>query len=201
MNVNGRLSFENLTGDPTVPSPVEGDLYYNSTDKGLKIYDGSSWNGVGGGAYAIIERKSVSAVANVEFTSIPSGYDFLQVEIAITTSGAGNLRLAIDNLTTGYFQIEVQGGTALAKVSGLQYFELCRIDSTGNCMITVKMPSNPTTNKIGVTVTGAGFDYDNDHMLYGTVTGTGIDPKNSIKITSASGTVTGVVTLLGIKNS
>lgn len=32
------------TSDPTSPAPQAGDLYYNSTDNRLKIYDGSDWN-------------------------------------------------------------------------------------------------------------------------------------------------------------
>lgn len=39
------VAFENKTSDPTA---VEGKLYYNSTDKEFKYYNGSSWKTVGG---------------------------------------------------------------------------------------------------------------------------------------------------------
>ena len=83
MIVNGRLSFENLTGDPTVPSPVEGDLYYNSTDKGMKLYDGSSWNAVGGGS---ITYQTVVGTSNATHTS--TGYGDIP-EMTLTTAEAG----------------------------------------------------------------------------------------------------------------
>jgi len=41
----GNIKFENLTSDPT---STEGRLYYNSTSKKVKFYDGSSWSDLGG---------------------------------------------------------------------------------------------------------------------------------------------------------
>ena len=41
MKVNGTLKFKNLASDPS--TPVEGQIYYNSTDKKIKFYDGTSW--------------------------------------------------------------------------------------------------------------------------------------------------------------
>ncbi len=37
----GRLRLQNQTSDPV--SPTQGDVYYNSTSKKLRLYDGTSW--------------------------------------------------------------------------------------------------------------------------------------------------------------
>jgi len=40
MELNGSLELANFTADP---SGIEGQVIYNSTDKKVKFYDGSSW--------------------------------------------------------------------------------------------------------------------------------------------------------------
>ena len=39
---NTRLSIPVGTSDPG--SPTVGDAYFNTTDKKIKVYDGSAWN-------------------------------------------------------------------------------------------------------------------------------------------------------------
>ena len=39
------LSLENRTNDPNIP--VSGEIYFNSVDKKIKFYDGSSWQSLG----------------------------------------------------------------------------------------------------------------------------------------------------------
>jgi len=47
MDINGKIVLANLTADP-VADETEGMLYYNSTSKKLKYYDGSEWKEMGG---------------------------------------------------------------------------------------------------------------------------------------------------------
>ncbi len=42
----GRLRMQNLTADPA--TPTQGDVYYNSTAKKLKVHDGTSFVNIGG---------------------------------------------------------------------------------------------------------------------------------------------------------
>jgi len=63
MEINGKLELANLTADPS--SPVEGMLYYNSTSKVLKIYDGSTWNDLGGAGEPLVELTGTKLYDNV----------------------------------------------------------------------------------------------------------------------------------------
>ena len=52
LNINGgtiinpdHIQFPNISSNPS--SPSAGDVYYNTTDNKLKLYNGSAWVNVG----------------------------------------------------------------------------------------------------------------------------------------------------------
>lgn len=42
------VNLQSLTAAPTTPTLQAGDLYYNSTNSTLNVYNGSAWIGIGG---------------------------------------------------------------------------------------------------------------------------------------------------------
>ena len=139
MIVNGRLTFENLTSDPS--SAVEGDLYYNSTDKKLKSYNGTSWDDIGGGVpldwmfdaslYTVYEDWegvgigtfsgnsdwNLATAQEASFIGTP-----VREVVASTTSGGTGKELHIgvscSNGSNGWYRIEVDSLTLPADKTG-----------------------------------------------------------------------------------
>jgi len=87
-----------------IPTPVNGMTTYIENTRDLTIYDGSTWNGVGG--LTLIRTQAVgSAVTNVTVTDVFSSvYDNYLITLTnCVASGANNfLRLQLGATTTGY---------------------------------------------------------------------------------------------------
>ena len=53
---SNRVGFAVSTANPG--SASEGDVYFNSSDSGLRAYDGSAWNAVGEGGGSLTAAAS-----------------------------------------------------------------------------------------------------------------------------------------------
>jgi hypothetical protein len=57
------LSSVNLVNAATDPvSATAGDMYYNTVDLVVKVYDGTTWNAVGSGGSANVETYALMGV-------------------------------------------------------------------------------------------------------------------------------------------
>jgi hypothetical protein len=50
LTVNGRLHLKAMSAAPSTPAPTAGDMYYDSDNQDLCIYNGTSWHSTSGGA-------------------------------------------------------------------------------------------------------------------------------------------------------
>ena len=112
MNVNGRLTFENLTADPTSPAPSEGDMYYNSTTKSLVLYDGSDWNGVGGAGgfdWTWVEDMTYAGETTKTTATLPVYDEYMMLFTGIT--GGADTYVRVNGITgSDYFFLFFDGG-------------------------------------------------------------------------------------------
>ena len=84
------------TTDPAAAASVEGDLFYNSTDKVAKVYDGAGWQNLGAPSQWAIGSIQQSILTHAQFTAalpatergkwmIATGQDSTGTALAIAT--------------------------------------------------------------------------------------------------------------------
>ena len=142
MLLNGKLELENLTSDPG--SPTEGMLYYNSTDKKVKVYDGSSFSQAGRALDICWFLKTPAESGYSVFDDFGSGLgnwtvatsggtvttsaNKMTVESSLSTSGAETASAESISLPAGkdhWFFITINGGAGgrnTAYLKGTLYF-------------------------------------------------------------------------------
>jgi len=54
------VNLVNLSADPA--SATAGDMYFNTVDLVVKVYDGTTWNAVGSGGSANVETYAMMGV-------------------------------------------------------------------------------------------------------------------------------------------
>jgi len=54
------VNLVNLAADPV--SATAGDMYFNTVDSVVKVYDGTTWNAVGSGGSANVETYALMGV-------------------------------------------------------------------------------------------------------------------------------------------
>ena len=59
-----------LASTSNPPSPSEGQLYYNTTEDELRVYNGTEWDTAGGGGASKVYSKTVFGYQNVVSTNI-----------------------------------------------------------------------------------------------------------------------------------
>ena len=85
INAQKMLELEPLSSAPT--SPVEGQLYYNSTDKKMKLYDGSSWADAGSAPDASrVKLDGNGYPTYTEFGSSNANWGDWYVELGVSAS-------------------------------------------------------------------------------------------------------------------
>lgn len=118
--INDTIKFTGRASNPS--TPAEGELYYNSSDKKLKVYDGTTFKNVGIDSFTEIEETG--------FETIATTFD----------SGAFDRTTFIEFLSTMYLTCHVSassGNTESENVTlhltdGTNEYQLSRIVSTGN---------------------------------------------------------------------
>ena len=116
MEINGRIKFKNQTSNPG--SPAEGDVYYNSTDKKLKVYDGSNFGNVGSGLSQIATATTSGNATSVTFSSL-SNLRMVVIYGGFRKSAVGDLRVTINGLSTLY-NMGVIKRSSTSSVTGLE---------------------------------------------------------------------------------
>lgn len=164
------------TTDPTLYTPVEGQIYYNSVSNKLRLYDGTLWNDVGSGvtSFAATDGTFINLTPNTTQT----GAVTLTADLSATGTPSSLNYLRGDNTWSpvsaipGTYVWSIQGGTGGPT----------NVASGTN--ITFAGGTNVTTALVGNTLT---INATNASItLTGDVTGIGT---TSIATTIASGAV------------
>ena len=161
------------TTDPTLYTPVEGQIYYNSVSNKLRLYDGSSWSDVGSGVSSFTATDGT--FINLTPNTTQTGAVTLTAELSASGTPSSSVYLRGDNTwspISGIYSWSIQGGTGgpTTVASGTN--------------ITFAGGTNVTTSLIGNTLT---INATNAAItLTGDVTGTGT---TSIVTTIATGAV------------
>jgi len=98
MLLNGKLELENLSSDPS--SPTEGMMYYNSTDKKVKVYNGSSFDDLGGGSALWYHDSSAYTVYD-DFESYGTGTFTTNAKWTVTLESTGTCTIESSTLSGG----------------------------------------------------------------------------------------------------
>ena len=159
------------TTDPTLYTPVEGQIYYNSVSNKLRLYDGATWNDVGSGvtSFAAADGTFINLTPNTTQT----GAATLTADLSATGTPSSTVYLRGDNTwspISGIYSWSIQGGTGVPTT----------VASGTN--ITFAGGTNVTTTLVGSTLT---INATNANItLTGEVTGSGT---TSITTTVADG--------------
>lgn len=159
------------TTDPTLYTPVEGQIYYNSVSNKLRLYDGSTWNDVGSGVTSFTATDGT--FINLTPNTTQTGAATLTAELSATGTPSSTVYLRGDNTwspISGIYSWSIQGGTGgpTTVASGTN--------------ITFAGGTNITTTLVGSTLT---INATNANItLTGEVTGSGT---TSITTTVADG--------------
>ena len=168
------LSLENRETDPS--SPVSGEIYFNSNDKKIKFYDGSSWQSIGqvSADYVVYKGTLAHSASAPSSPKIGDLYFFSSSGIAVNfgnqTVESGdfaiyngttwdiiqknlNIELATDG-TAGVVELatqnEVNAGTDAGRVVTPATLEGYRLDRT---LSSVLLFTNRTITVAGTTLT------------------------------------------------
>lgn len=100
------------TTDPTLYTPVEGQIYYNSVSNKLRLYDGTTWNDVGSGvtSFAATDGTFINLTPNTTQT----GAVTLTADLSATGTPSSTVYLRGDNTwspISGIYSWSIQGGT------------------------------------------------------------------------------------------
>lgn len=100
------------TTDPTLYTPVEGQIYYNSVSNKLRLYDGATWNDVGSGvtSFAATDGTFINLTPNTTQT----GAATLTADLSATGTPSSTVYLRGDNTwspISGIYSWSIQGGT------------------------------------------------------------------------------------------
>lgn len=103
------------TTDPTLYTPVEGQIYYNSVSNKLRLYDGALWNDVGAGvtSFAATDGTFINLTPNTTQT----GAATLTADLSATGTPSSTVYLRGDNTWSpisaipGTYVWSIQGGT------------------------------------------------------------------------------------------
>jgi hypothetical protein len=162
------------TTDPTLYTPVEGQIYYNSVSNKLRLYDGALWNDVGAGVTSF--AATAGTFINLTPNTTQTGAATLTADLSATGTPSSTVYLRGDNTWSpisaipGTYVWSIQGGTGgpTNVVSGTN--------------ITFAGGTNVTTALVGSTLT---INATNANItLTGEVTGSGT---TSITTTVADG--------------
>lgn len=189
---NDSVSTHNLNlASTTAPVGVsEGDIYYDSTNDLFKVYDGTSWNTVGGwdvfSNYIKYDGGKVAIGTNVPTVSLDVGD---QTDAIHLPTGTQNQRPS--NPEVGYFRFNSTIGTVEMYVTGgwLPLSAGASIDSVAyptNTQGTVKTAAAPGDL---ITLTGSGFQSGFTLELVTGATTITLTPTTYTSITSINGTI------------
>ena len=164
------------TADPTLYTPVEGQIYYNSVSNKLRLYDGALWNDVGSGVTSFTATDGT--FINLTPNTTQTGAATLTAELSATGTPDNTVYLRGDNTWSpvsaipGTYVWSIQGGTGgpTTVASGTN------ITFAGGTNVTTALVGNTLT----INATNASI------TLTGDVTGTGT---TSIATTIAAGAV------------
>ena len=164
------------TTDPTLYTPVEGQIYYNSVSNKLRLYDGALWNDVGSGVTSFTATDGT--FINLTPNTTQTGAATLTAELSATGTPDNTVYLRGDNTWSpvsaipGTYVWSIQGGTGgpTTVASGTN------ITFAGGTNVTTALVGNTLT----INATNASI------TLTGDVTGTGT---TSIATTIAAGAV------------
>ena len=164
------------TADPTLYTPVEGQIYYNSVSNKLRLYDGALWNDVGSGVTSFTATDGT--FINLTPNTTQTGAATLTAELSATGTPDNTVYLRGDNTWSpvsaipGTYVWSIQGGTGgpTTVASGTN------ITFAGGTNVTTALVGNTLT----INATNASI------TLTGDVTGTGT---TSIATTIATGAV------------
>lgn len=133
---SGFLNVWNQSSDPTTPTPSSGDVYYNTTDKIMKIYDGSQWSGLSGTSSGTLIASHVytasgtynknNLASNIKVTVVGGGGGAGGASAAASAAsfsgggGAGGISIKyIDNTSVGSSEtITIGSGGSGGNTSG-----------------------------------------------------------------------------------
>lgn len=161
------------TTDPTLYTPVEGQIYYNSVSNKLRLYDGALWNDVGSG---------VTSFAATDGT-------FINLTPNTTQTGAATLTADLSATGTPDNTKYLRGDNTWSPVSGISgtTYDLDTIQVASNVAI-VLVGSDSTTDTVTL-VAGTNITLTDDGAANIT-----IDAANPDQTVTLTGEVTGTGT-------
>ena len=131
------LVLGTLTADPT--GRTEGSVYYNSSSKVVKLYDGSNWFTVGTTTSGLTLSGNRLQLADLNYymtfgTTTQSGLSMLTLEATSTVAIPLTIR-AYNAQTADLFRIHNVGGTELFAIDALGNASTTMISTTGNLWV------------------------------------------------------------------
>tara|TARA_B100001245_G_scaffold236398_1_gene227183 strand:+ start:2093 stop:3337 length:1245 start_codon:yes stop_codon:yes gene_type:complete len=128
-------------------SPVEGQIYYNTSDDSLYIYNGSAWSQIGAGAYT--NEEAQDAVGSILVDSSELNFTYNDATPSITAA------LVAGSVDESKLDTSVNASLDLAD-SAVQPGDLSTVATTGSYNDLSDKPTIPSTlAELDTTVTGS----------------------------------------------
>tara|TARA_R110000851_G_scaffold31656_1_gene85446 strand:+ start:1607 stop:3370 length:1764 start_codon:yes stop_codon:yes gene_type:complete len=199
-----QAAIENQINDAAVGgSPVEGQIYFNTTDDVLKIFGNGTWSEVGGGVESLVADNSGTTYVNLTPTSTATGAVTITADLnatAVTGTADNTKYLRGDNKwasVTSIYDWSLQTDSGVGAKESITSGDIVTLGGAGGIAVTnAGLATTITLGNSGVTAgsyTYAAITVDAQGRITTASSGTApVTPSNAtITLTSGSGLTTG----------
>jgi len=184
-------SIQNLATDPS--SPVTGQIYYNTSDTKLKVYNGASWSTVGNTQEEIEDYVDglIAAGGGISVSYDDSGNTLTIANTGVTSVTGTSGEIDVSTIAGG------PGNPGLQVTLSLP--TTVSADISGNAASATYAVTAGTANSVAADSVALGTDTTGDYVADVTA-GTGISVAGTGEGASVTVTNTGVTSLTGTTN-
>lgn len=134
LNINGHLVIKS---DTAPSSPVQGSMWYDTTNNKLKVYDGTNWNEVGSDA-GDINTKTFILQSWTDYTTATEAYEWF---------ASGRNPIVIDASGDVFLWPQLSG--SLLELTQIVPYSDTTSSSTRFCIRKIRLQYNSSTERVG----------------------------------------------------
>lgn len=154
-----------LSANPSVPTPRSGDLYYNTTDAGLKVYNGTAWVAVASGGGSV--SNATLTTAGIVFGQQSTTNDNNFYGRGITLVGSSYTTAVCSSSTIQNVLGSTLLGSSVTCFNGVQVISIGNSNNTSNSSNTIAIGQSITTSGYDNVVAIGSAPLQNGDIVFG----------------------------------